>query len=496
MVKGFLDPILLIVIPLFFVFLSAIVSSFENKVIKFIPVVTFGINMIIIIFLFNMLLKEGFLQSFTGGFYPPLSINLILDKFSIIFVLITNLLAFLVAIYNAFYIKDELSYKFHILLIVLGMSTTWLIMTGDLFNLFVSFEILSISSFSLVAFTREKESVEAGFKYLILGSVAGILVLIGIILLYASSGTLNMADIALKISSLSIKQKAIPFILLFTGLAVEGAIFPLNSWLPDAHPSAPSGVSAFLSGIVTTSAIYAIARISYTIFNIASLFSFAFVALGLVTLIFGEVSAFYQKDIKRMLAFSTIGQTGIIFIAMSVPTVLTVSSSLMQIVNHSLCKATLFMLTGSMVLERGTRDIEGLKGLGYKMRGTVIAFTVAAISLIGIPPLFGFFSKLSIITSLFSEGGYFALFCLITPILFLSIIEGAYFFKVIRVLFTTGKDTYPKENFNLLIPAIILISVILILTIFPNQIFNFMKSVAGDFLNRELYLNSVIGGMQ
>ena len=494
MVEELTNPILLVALPLFFVFLSVIIASFNKKIVKYIPVVSFAANLLVLISLSSKVLSQGIVLSFTAGLKPPLSINLAVDKLSFLLAFLTNFLAFAISIYNVFYIKERLEDKFHILFMILGLSTTWLIITGDLFNLFVAFEIVSVSSFSLVAFTREKESVEAGFKYLILGNLAGVLLLIGVILVYTSTGTLNMADIALKISSLTLSQKVIPFLFIFTGLAVEGALFPLNSWLPDAHPSAPSGISAFLSGIVTTSAIYGIVRVVITVFNFPVV-PLAFVILGLVTLIYGEIAAFYQKDIKRMLAFSTIGQTGLIFLTFFAGGEPSISASLMQVLNHSLSKAILFLVAGSMVLKVGSRDIEGLKGLGFKMRGSAVVFIVAVLSLVGIPPFFGFFSKVNILTSLLSESETSSLLFLVIPILFFSIIEAAYFFKVIKILFTRTRDTYPSENYRLLLPALIILAALILISAFPNQVLAFMKETAHNILQRDFYIRSVIGGI-
>lgn len=488
------DPVILVASPLFFSFLITIVSAFFKKVVKFLPLVAFLTNGLVILLNFKEIVNgSGIVISKTAGLSPPISINMAMDKFGFLIAAIATILGIIVSVYNIFYIRDERDSKFYSLFTLLVGGITWISITGDLFNLFVAFEVTSIAAFGLVGFERDKDAAEAGFKYLVLGILAGMLLLIGVVLLYASTGTLNIADIAVKISSFAFLQKLVPFTFIFLGLAIEGALFPLNAWLPDAHPAAPSGVSAILSGIMTTSSIYAIIRVTVTLFNYYAVTQFLSL-FAVLTLFFGEVSAFYQKDIKRMLAYSTIGQTGLIFLAFSVGSDAAIAASLAQIINHSLSKSLLFLISGAFILQTHSREIESLNGMGYKMKTFSALFVVGSLSLIGLPPFFGFESKLNVLLSIANSLNLITISFLVL-VVGMSLVEAAYFFRIIKILYTKSESNKNlTESKGLLVPIIVLASLLIVVSIFPGQTINFAKSIASQLVSRSYYFQAVLGG--
>jgi proton-translocating NADH-quinone oxidoreductase chain N len=492
------NPILLVGIPLFFAFLIAVLSPLSKKSAKYMPIIAFGLNLTVAIALIPPVLKDGAVIATTAGIKPPFAINMAVDRLGLFLVIIASLLGFLVSIYNTVYIKEEPSEKFYMLFTLLITGVTWMIITGDMFNLFVAFEVTSISAFGLVGFHRDKGSVEAGFKYLVLGSIGTSLLLIGVIMLYASTGTLNMADIAQKLLSFNFEQKLLPYAFIFTGLGIEGALFPLNAWLPDAHPAAPSSVSAILSGIMTTAAIYGIIRVTVTVFNYYQVVIFL-ILFGLLTLIFGETAAFFQKDIKRMLAFSTIGQTGLFFYAFALGSTAGMQGAFMQMMNHSISKAMLFLLVGGIILQVGSRNIEDFAGVGRKMKISAFFFAIAAFSLMGLPPFFGFWSKLQIIFATLRGVNIFSI-TFVVIVLFMSLIEGAYFFRVLQIMFfrkpKEGKEI--KEAPGWMLTAVVVLGIILlVMSFYPKPIMNFAQKAATDLVSRNVYINAVLhlGGL-
>ena len=209
-----------------------------------------------------------------GGFTPPFCINLVVGPVGILFSVLISITGFLVAIYALKYIKEGAEQMYHMLYMLLLTGATGVVLTGDIFNLFVFFEVLCISSYALVAYLGNKAGIESSVKYLIQGSIGSSFLLIGIGLLYGQFGTLNMADIASQIETVSSTSIFVPMIFMITGLGIEAAIFPLNAWLPDAHSSAPSSISAILSGIAIEVGLYAVIRVLFTIFGISSFLMF------------------------------------------------------------------------------------------------------------------------------------------------------------------------------------------------------------------------------
>ncbi|MDP8314068.1 MAG: proton-conducting transporter membrane subunit [Candidatus Celaenobacter antarcticus] len=487
------NPVLLIVVPLVLAFALPLVGLISKKNIKYIPVLAFLFNFVISLLLIPKVLHQAIIVKI-GGFLPPFGINLFVGPVGILFSTLIALAGLLVSIYALSYIKEGSKEKYHILYLLLLTGATGVVLTGDMFNLFVFFEILCISSYALVAYLGNKAGIESSIKYLIQGSVGSSLLLLGIGLLYGQLGTLNMADIANQIHSSSSPSIFVPMVLMITGLGVEAAIFPLNAWLPDAHSSAPSSISAILSGIAIEVGLYAVIRIIFTIFNASSFLMF-FIFLGVLTLLIGEMSAFSQKNIKRMLAYSSIGQIGLIMFAVSLNTQYGVSAGLFQMISHTLGKGLLFLAAGYMIYRSGSMDISSFEGIGKKMPYTSLAFTIGTFSIIGLPPFIGFASKFMVIkAALAKEGIIFTV--LIGLALIGTIIESAYFFRVVQVIYFkkgNGNQVRKEAPITGLIPMFIFALLIIFIGVYPNFIIKILNSAASELLNRIDYIRSVLG---
>ena len=487
------NPVLLIVVPLGLSFTIPLFSLISKRIEKYIPVAALVFNLVVSLLLIPKVLKQP-INVFIGGYLPPFCINLVAGPVGILFSALIALIGLLVSIYALDYIREGAKQLYHILYLLLLTGATGVVLTGDIFNLFVFFEILCISSYALVAYFGDRAGIESAVKYLIQGAVGSSLMLIGIGLLYGLFGTLNMADIARNIDSVSSISVFVPLVLLITGLGVEAAIFPLNAWLPDAHSSAPSSISAILSGIAIKVGIYALARVIFTIFGASSLLQFI-VFLGLLTLLVGEVSAFSQNNIKRLLAYSSIGQIGLIVFALGMGITYGVVGGLFQLISHALSKALLFLAVGYMIYRSGSMDISALEGMGKRMPLTSLAFTIGAFSLVGFPPFIGFPSKFLIIRAALSkEEVLFTV--LIAFVLLGTVIEGAYFFRVIQVLYFRGGQTDIKREeapVPALIPIFILMILIVVIGIYPKPVTNMLNSASSEFLNRIEYIRGVLG---
>jgi len=487
------NPVLLIAVPLGSAFAIPLFALLRRGVVKYIPPVALGFNLVATLLLLGKVLKNPVIVSI-GGWQPPFCINLVAGPVGVLFSAIIALVGLLVSIYAMDYIKEGPTEKYHMLYLLLLTGATGVVLTGDIFNLFVFFEILCISSYALVAYLRDKAGIESAVKYLIQGAVGSSLLLIGIGLLYGQFGTLNMADIAEKITSASPISLFVPMVLLITGLGVEAAIFPLNAWLPDAHSSAPSSISAILSGIAIEVGLYAVARVIFTIFGASGILPFL-ALLGILTLLVGEMCAFSQNNIKRMLAYSSIGQIGLILFALAIATSYGVTGGLFQLVSHTLSKALLFLAAGYMIYQTGSLQISALEGIGRKMPLTCLAFTIGAFSLVGLPPFIGFPSKFLVVrAALATKETYFCV--LIGLALLGTVIEGAYFFRVVQVLYfkadmpNQGRKDAPVVA---LIPMFIFVVLIVIVGVYPKLVTDVLNSAASELLNRLDYIRSVLG---
>ena len=332
-----------------------------------------------------------------------------------------NTIAFCATLYSVNYM-DQYTSKRHyyslFLLMLAGMNGV--LLSGDFFNMFVFIEIASISSYALVGFGTEAEELEASFKYMVMGGIASAFMLLAVAMLYSSFGVLNMADIA---RAIAVSPRAttlkFPLFLFIIAFAIKGAIIPFHAWLPDAHPSAPAPVSAMLSGVlIKTLGIYAMTRI---IMNIFAADVTGLAPLGIISIIIGMPLALGQTDIKRLLAYSSISQVGYIVLGLGLGTPLGIFGALFHLINHSIFKSLLFLNSGAVAYRLGTRELNDMGGLNKVMPITGGTSFIASLSIAGIPPFNGFFSKLIIILACVKAGHTgFALWAVAGSILTLS----------------------------------------------------------------------------
>ncbi len=387
---------LFIVLPLAAGFLIPLAGFVSERMVRAVAVLTTAL----LVVLAMGRIGAGDAIYAVGGWLPPFGINLVGDALSGFFLLIIAVVGFLVTIYSVTYIKrytTEVKYYCLLMLMIAGMNGV--IATGDLFNMYVFLEISAISSYALVAFGLGEEELEASFKYLVLGSVGSSFILVGIAFLYSITGTLNLAHLGLILEG-DVPQGMVHFIaaLFFAGFGIKAALIPFHAWLPDAHPSAPAPISAMLSGVLIKAlGVYCMLRLLFNVFGFEESFSMVLLTLGILSMVGGALLAIGQNDFKRMLAYSSISQMGYIIFAVGLGTPLGIIGGLFHLLNHSVFKSLLFLCSGAVEYATGTRNLNELGGLWRKMPVTSATCSAAALSISGIPPFGGFFSKLIIV---------------------------------------------------------------------------------------------------
>jgi len=487
------SPVLLLAVPLGLAFCVPLFGMASRRAASFVPVIAALLNVIMAIRLLPEALEEPIVVCL-GGFSAPFSITLFAGPLGLLLAALVALAGFVIAVYAIRSIDTGATTKYHTLYLLLLVGATGVVLTGDIFNLFVFFEILCISSYALVAYLGDRGGLEASAKYLIQGAVGSGLFLLGIGLLYGLTGTLNMAGIAERIGTVGSVPAFVSLALIVTGLGVEAAIFPLNAWLPDAHSSATSTISAILSGIAIEVGLYAVVRIVFTVFGATDLLFFL-VFLGVLTVLVGELCALAQSNIKRMLAYSSVGQIGLILFAISLASSEAVTGGLFQLISHTLSKVVLFLAVGYMIHRSGSKEISSLEGMGQRMPLTSLAFAVAAFSLVGLPPFAGFPSKFMIVRAAVAEQATIVL-VLVALVLVATVIEGAYFFRVVqRLYFKRGeKQTVRQEApSSALVPIFMFVALIIAIGVYPDAVARLLESAASDLIRSTDYIRSVLG---
>ena len=453
---------LFVVVPLAATFLIMIIGRFVKEFNKYYTVLTL---LFLVVISFWCLFKTGGNVSVykVGGWEPinkiPIGIYMVMDGFSAIVVCIINLIGFLVAFYSISYIKRYTSenYFYALFCLMIG-GMNGVVLSGDLFNIFVFLEISVISAYSLVAFGVEKNELEASFKYQVLGSIASFLILFGIGFIYWKTKTLNIADIKEAFST-GYDKTFYLFVqlLILSGFGLKAAIIPFHAWLPDAHSSAPSPISAMLSGVLIKAiGIYVIIRLFFNMFVVTENMAVLITILGTLSMVIGVFLAIGQWDIKRLLAYHSISQMGYVVLSVGIGMILVsrgarqevaalaIAGGIFHLINHAAFKGLLFLNAGALEYTLGTRDLKEMGGLAKSMPATSATSFVASMSISGIPPFNGFFSKLIIIIA-----AILARFYLLAALAVLvSIITLASFLKFQRYAFydKSEGDVIPKAK--------------------------------------------------
>ncbi len=335
-----------------------------------------------------------------GGWPSPNGIDLRVDDLTTLMLITINGLALLVGLYSVVFIQRfDSRHRYYSMLMFLVAGTNGVALTGDLFNLYVFMEITAIASYALVAFAGEDEGFEASFKYVVLGGLSSSAILVGITLTYAVTGTLNMTHLAGRLSETG-TSAPIKFAvaLFFCGFGLKAALVPFHTWLPDAYPAAPAPISAMLSGVVSkVIGIYVLARLLFNVFGISDDMLLLMRWIGGISMVVGGLLALGQWDIKRLFAYSSISQVGLIVLSLGFGTTWGVVGALYQLINHAVFKPLLFLCSGQIETVAGTRDLRKMRSVGGKLPITAATCLIGSLSLAGIPPLGGFWSKLIIV---------------------------------------------------------------------------------------------------
>jgi len=327
---------------------------------------------------------------------------------------------------------------FYVLYLLCLAGLLGIVATGDIFNVFVFLEISSLASYALIAYGRDRRALWAAYQYLVVGTIGATFFLIGIGFLYSLTGTLNMADLAVRIPPLGAsKTLYTAFAFMVVGICLKLALFPLHLWLPNAYAYAPSIVTAFLAATATKVAVYLLIRLDYSVFGTKFITSVLplhniFLILGLVGVFVASLVAIQQPNIKRLFAYSSVAQIGYMIIGMGIGTTMGLQATLLHLFNHALMKGALFLALAAVVYRIGSVDISAFRGLGKTMPLTMAAIVIGGLSLVGVPLTVGFVSKWYLILAAFNADLWFvALLVVIGSILALyyvwGIIEAAYF---------------------------------------------------------------------
>ncbi len=431
-----------------------------------------------------------------GNWQLPIGIALVLDSLSGFMLVIVNLIALTSILYSIQYIRHlGQDFKYYSLFMLMLTGMNGVLLTGDIFNLYVFMEIALLAAFSLVAFGCRAEEFEAAFKYAIMGAVSSTIILIGIGVTYSATSTLTMARIAQNITTLSPELVLWIGGLFLAGFGLKAAAMPFHAWLPDAHSSAPAPISAMLSGVLIKAlGVYVLIRLFFNVFNAPPIVLQLMVLLGLISIIVGVFLAIGQWDMKRLLAYHSISQIGYVLLGIGLGTPLAILGGVYHLLNHALFKGLLFYNAGAVEVALGTRNLKQMGNLTKLLPVTSSTSMIASLSIAGLPPFNGFFSKLIIIIAAVQAGRPFVAFLAVAG----SILTLASFMKVQRYGFHGEQEVVTVEqrpgwNMNAAMITLAALCLLTSLLVVPGVRDVALDPVVNVILEKAEYVQLVIG---
>lgn len=516
-------PILIIAAPLLVAFLLPLIDKVSKKGRNILTLCTVVFTLILVIILAQDVIENG-IRIYTlggedahlalpSGYHVPVRITLVIDAISIFMVLISSLISVVGVLYSFAHTKGVGSGKFYTLFLLMLVGMLGMEMTGDLFNLFVFLEILSISSAALIAFyIRKGQPIEASIKFIIISSLAALFVLFATGLLYGEYNLLNMGALSSEISSqtggLTILSQ-LAFIFLLSSFALKAGSAPMHMWIPDAYGEAPGAISMFLVA-GTQASLYALLRVCFTIFNTAidtSIIGGLLIVLGLISIFIGVTMALIQIDIKRLIGYAAVAEVGYIFLAVGVGFfeltqdglseygLKALQGGVFHIFNDVLDIGLLFLVAGGIIYITRESNLNKLGGLARSMKYSSFFFLIGLFAVAGLPPLNGFASKILIYEAIYKVSPLLSIIAILASIFMLAI-----FVKIFYSVFMGPKlsslSDVSEAPLLMLVSMGILSGIMIFFGLFPEYIIdNLVAPAVNALVDNFTYVTTIMGGI-
>ncbi|PXA78306.1 Na+/H+ antiporter subunit D [Auritidibacter sp. NML100628] len=482
-----------------------------------VTVLTIVVTLLLEVALLIATWNEGANAVFLGGWEAPWGIVMVVDRFSALMLVVATTVVLAVLLYaSAQGIGDDDTPRpvsiFHPTYLILTAGVSNAFLAGDLFNLYVGFEILLTASYVLLTMGGTGPRIRAGVTYVVVSVISSVIFLIAIAMIYGATGTVNLADLAVKLAELDPDLQQVLHIMLLVGFGIKAAVFPLSFWLPDSYPTAPAPVTAVFAGLLTKVGVYAIVRTETLLFPGNRLNDLLLVVAGL-TMVIGILGALVQSDIKRVLSFTLVSHIGYMIFGLALANVVGLGATVFYVVHHITIQTSLFLVTGLIEYRAGTANIDRL-GSMLKISPLIgVLYIIPALNLGGIPPFSGFIGKVGLLQAGVGEGSPLA-FALVIASVVTSLLTLLVMVRIwARVFWRRAEDVEDatlrvseeaeaaennqppirKNLAGLVAPTIGLVAVGVGLTVVAGPLYSFADQAAEDMLARTPYIESVLG---
>lgn len=447
--------------------------------------------------LLRQVIAEDYLVLAVGSWAAPFGIALVSDMLSAIMILVTGIIGVASALYAMASVPvAHIKFGYFPLMQILLAGVGGAFVTGDLFNLFVWFEVMLLSSFGLLALGGEKAQMEGAIKYVTINLFSSALFLTAIGLLYATTGTLNFADLAQKLTTVEstglLNAIAVMFMVSF---AIKAGAFPLYFWLPASYHTPIVAVSAVFAGLLTKVGVYALFRLFSLVFNQDVAYTHTILLwVGVLTMLSGVLGAASQFEFRRILSFHIISQVGYMIVALAIFTPLAMIGGVFYIAHHIIVKANLFFISGITYRLQGTHQLKDMGGLYRRHPALAIGFMISAMSLAGIPPLSGFFAKLLVIQAGIESGAWIAT----AVALFVGLLTLYSMLKIWNQAFWKADPVSDRPAIKIsrfsAAPVVLLASITVALGLGAEALWLLAQTASQQLLDPQGYIDAVLGG--
>ncbi len=492
----------LLALPIVVPFLTAVFTFLlrQNPLGRWISVAGSAVLLFASIILMNAVLRDGVIAGQMGGWAAPFGITLVADLLSAVMVLITAIVAVAVSIYAIADVDEGMErLGYHALFNMLIAGVVGAFITGDLFNLYVWFEVMLIASFGLLVLGGRPEQIDGGVKYVALNLVSTIMFLTGIGLLYGMTGTLNMADLATAVDGADQRLLTIVAVLFMIAFGVKAAVFPLFFWLPASYHTPAFSVSAVFAGLLTKVGVYALLRMFTLVFDHDTAFTHTILLwVAALTMVVGVLGAAAQSDMRKILSFHIVSQIGYMILGLALLTPLAIVGAVFYLVHHIVVKANLFLIAGVAQRIAGGTELSRIGGLYKSAPLLALLFVVPAFSLAGFPPLSGFWAKFLLVkAALDVQGWIIAGIALAVGLLTI--------YSMTKIWAQAFWEPHPdgiepklsslsnRDRAAMLIPIAGLAVLTVIIGVMPEPFVQFAEASAAQLLDPTAYITAVLG---
>lgn len=495
-----------VIIPVIWQFVVAVAlmfSWFQPRIQRVISVFGNAVQIVLSIFLFVEVQRSGILTMNAGKWPAPFGIVFVADTFATVLVVATAISGFAVSLFSlANIVEARMRFGYFPIMHLLFAGLNGAFLTGDIFNLYVWFEIIIIASFVLLTIGGEKPQLEGAVKYFTLNILASTIFLTAIGVLYGLAGTLNMADLAIQLKKIPNKGLVeVTAILFLVGFGIKSAIFPLYFWLPASYHTPPAAIAAIFGGLLTKLGVYALLRVFTLVFYEDPIIDGIMIILAGLTIITGSLGAMVQTNVRKIFSYLIISHIGYMVIALGIHSELAITGAVFYMIHDIIVKTNLFMVSGLLYRVQGTHHIDRLGGFFKTKPRLTLLMAIPLFSLVGVPPLSGFWPKIDLFRSAWYEGGAFITACLaIGTIITLLVIARVW----AEVFWRPAENLPDRPNFRFwhlfslsekiqYITPIVLLSVISLLIAFrAADVHAVSTKIAAELMNPVEYIKTVL----